>query len=157
MEIRPDPQIAPPGDALARRIAETLMAREGTAPAWGLVIEEVRLGYARISMKLRDDMLNGHRTAHGGMIFALADTAFAYACNSHNKAAVAQGASILFLGPAQAGEELIAEARETALAGRSGAYAVEVRTGDGRIVAQLQCLSRTVGGPIVTDQESLHG
>ena len=157
MEIRPDPQIPPASDALARRIAEKLMAGEGTAPAWGLVIEEVRLGYARISMKLRDDMLNGHRTAHGGMIFALADTAFAYACNSHNKAAVAQGASILFLGPAQAGEELIAEARETALAGRSGAYAIEVRTGDGRIVAQVQSLSRTVGGPIVTDEENVHG
>ena len=157
MEIRPDPQIPPPSDALARRIAETLMAREGTAPAWGLVLEEARIGYARIRMKLRDDMLNGHRTAHGGMIFALADTAFAYACNSHNRAAVAQGASILFLGPAQAGEELIAEARETALAGRSGAYAVEVCTGDGRIVAQLQCLSRTVGGAIVTDEEDLHG
>jgi acyl-CoA thioesterase len=157
MEIRSDAPNIAESDTLARRIAEQLMASEGTAPAWGLVLEEARVGYARVRMKLRADMLNGHGTAHGGMIFALADSAFAYACNSHNRATVAQGASILFLGPAQPGEDLIAEARETALAGRSGAYTIEVRTGDGRIVAQLQCLSRTVGGAIVTDEENDHG
>jgi acyl-CoA thioesterase len=154
MEIRSDARVELVGDALARRVAQTLMAREGTAPAWGLVLEEARVGYARVSMVLREDMLNGHRTAHGGMIFALADTAFAYACNSHNRASVAQGSSILFLGPAQAGEELVAEARELALVGRSGSYSIEVRTGDRRIVAQVQSLSRTVGGPIVTGEES---
>ena len=154
MEIRSDARVELVGDALARRVAQTLMAREGTAPAWGLVLEEARVGYARVRMVLREDMLNGHRTAHGGMIFALADTAFAYACNSHNRASVAQGSSILFLGPAQAGEELVAEARELALVGRSGSYSIEVRTGDGRIVAQVQSLSRTGGGPIVTDEES---
>jgi acyl-CoA thioesterase len=152
MEIRSDARVDLVGDALARRVAETLMAREGTAPAWGLVLEEARVGYARVSMVLREDMLNGHRTAHGGMIFALADTAFAYACNSHNQASVAQGSSILFLGPAQAGEALIAEARELALVGRSGSYSIEVRTGDGRMVAQVQSLSRKVGGPILTDE-----
>jgi acyl-CoA thioesterase len=154
MEIRSDTPMTAADDAVALRIAETLMAREGTAPAWGVVLEEARAGYARVRMAVRADMLNGHGTAHGGMIFALADTAFDYACNSHNRATVAQGASILFLGPAQAGETLIAEARETALAGRSGAYMIDVRTGDGRIVAQLQCLSRTVGGAIVTDEEN---
>jgi acyl-CoA thioesterase len=157
MEIRSEAPIAAKSDALARRIAEQLMAREGTAPTWDLVLEEARVGYARVRMTVRADMLNGHGTAHGGMIFALADSAFAYACNSHNRAAVAQGASILFLGPAKPGENLIAEARETALAGRSGAYAIEVRAGDGRVVAQLQCLSRTVGGAIVTDEENDHG
>lgn len=154
MEIRSDTPMTEANDALAHRIAETLMAREGTALAWSLVLEEARAGYARVRMAVRDDMLNGHGSAHGGMIFALADTAFDYACNSHNRATVAQGSSILFMGPAHPGEELIAEARETALAGRSGAYAIEVRTGDGRIVAQLQCLSRTVGGPILTDEEN---
>jgi acyl-CoA thioesterase len=157
MEIPSAPQIAPASDALARQIAEKLMASEGTAPAWGLVLEEVRIGYARVRMPLREDMLNGHRTAHGGMIFALADTAFAYACNSHNVAAVAQAASILFLGPAEAGEELIAEAQETALAGRSGSYAIEVRTGGGRIVAQVQSLSRTIGRAIVTSDDGDRG
>lgn len=153
MEIRSDTPMTA-ADAIARRIAETLMAREGTAPAWGLMLEEARSGYARVRMTVRPDMLNGHHTAHGGMIFALADSAFAYACNSHNRATVAQGSSILFLAPAHPGEDLIAEARETALAGRSGTYIIEVRAGDGRIVAQLQCLSRTVGGAIVTDEEN---
>ena len=138
-------------DALAHRVAATLMAREGTAPAWGLTLEEAREGYARVSMVLRPDMLNGHRTAHGGMIFALADTAFAYACNSRNEATVAQQASIVFLSPGREGERLIAEAREGARAGRGGAYIVEVRSGDGRAVAQFQGLSRTVGGPVIEE------
>ena len=136
-------------DDLARRVADTLLAREGTAAAWGIVIEEARVGYARIRMTLRPDMLNGHRTAHGGMLFALADSAFAYACNSGNIATVAQQASIIFLSPAVEGEILIAEARESALAGRSGAYIVDVHTADGRPVAQFQGLSRAVGGAVV--------
>lgn len=136
-------------DALARRIAETLLSREGTGPAWGVEIEDAREGYARIRMKLRDDMLNGHRIAHGGMIFALADTAFAYACNSRNESTVAQSASISFLAPANAGEVLVAEARETARSGRSGVYQVSVRGADGRVIAEFTGLSRTIGGAVI--------
>src|SRR5262249_49748945 len=90
-------------DALARRVAETLLAREGTGPAWGIILEEARQGYACVSMMVRADMLNGHGICHGGMIFALADTAFAYACNSRNDSTVAQGASITFLASAKEG------------------------------------------------------
>jgi len=136
-------------DALARRVAEAMLAAEGTGPAWGIGIEEAREGYARIRMALRTDMLNGHGIAHGGMIFALADTAFAYACNSRNERTVAQQASILFLSSAHEGETLIAEAREEASAGRTGAYIVEVRTVEGRAVASFQGLSRTIGGAVV--------
>ncbi len=136
-------------DALARRVAEALLAREGTGPAWGLAIEEAREGYARVRMSVRADMLNGHAQTHGGMIFALADTAFAYACNSRNVATVAQHASIAFLAPAAAGDVLIAEARETALTGRSGVYQVGVSTADGRKIAEFTGLSRRVGGPII--------
>src|SRR6185436_14708224 len=106
-------------DQLARRVADTLLAREGTGPAWGLVIEDAREGYARVRMALRDDMLNGHRSAHGGMIFALADSAFAYACNSRNETTVAQAATIAFLAPARAGDVLVAEARELSRSGKS--------------------------------------
>src|SRR5262249_4384978 len=113
-------------DALARRVAEAMLAREGTGTACGVSIEDVREGYARIAMTLRDDMLNGHRIAHGGVVFALADTAFAYACNSRNEATVAQVATITFLSAAHAGERLVAEAQETARAGRSGTYHVAV-------------------------------
>ena len=84
------------------------------------------------------------------MIFALADTAFAYACNSRNAASVAAQASIIFLSPAREGEVLIAEAREEATAGRSGAYTVNVRTREGRPVATFQGLARAVGGPVLS-------
>lgn len=137
-------------DALARRVADHMLAQEGTGPNWGIAIEEAREGYARISMVVRADMLNGHRIAHGGMIFALADTAFAYACNSRNVSTVAQQASIVFLAPAQEGARLIAEAREEAVAGRSGAYVVTVRTAQGVNIAVFQGLSRSVGGALLS-------
>lgn len=136
-------------DALARRVADALHAREGTSSIWGLVIEDAREGYALVHMKVRDDMLNGHRTAHGGMIFALADTAFAYACNSRNENTTAQHASIAFLAPALAGDVLVAEAKETSRAGRSGVYAISVKTGDGRVIAEFTGLSRTTGGKVI--------
>lgn len=136
-------------DNLARRVAETLLQREGTGPAWGIAIDDAREGYALIRMKLRDDMLNGHRIGHGGMIFALADTAFAYACNSRNENTVAQNASISFLAPAQPGDVLIAEAREVSRSGRSGVYQVSVRTADRRVIAEFTGLSRTIGGPVI--------
>jgi acyl-CoA thioesterase len=136
-------------DNLARRIAETLLQREGTGPAWGVSIDEAREGYARIRMKVRDDMLNGHRIAHGGMIFAIADTAFAYACNSRNENTVAQNATISFLAQAHAGEVLVAEAREVSRSGRSGVYQVSVKAEDGRAIAEFTGLSRSIGGQVI--------
>ena len=136
-------------DHLARRIAEAMLAAEGTGRAWGIVIEEARAGYARLSMRLREDMLNGHRIAHGGVVFALADTAFAYVCNGRNEKTVAAQASIVFLGSADEGEALIAEAEELAREGRSGVTRVAVRTAAGRAVAEFTGSSRTVGGAVV--------
>ena len=133
----------------AARVAQAMLAAEGIGPAWGIVIEEARAGYARLSMLLRADMLNGHGSAHGGMIFALADTAFAYVCNGANAKSVAAQASIVFLGSANGGETLIAEAQEVAHEGRSGVTRVAVRTSDGRAVAEFTGYSRTVGGAVV--------
>ena len=101
-------------DYLAERVAHAMLAAEGTGPAWGISIDEARAGYCRLRMELRDDMLNGHRTVHGGIVFALADTAFAYVCNGRNERTVAAQASIVFLGSAEAGETLVAEAEEAA-------------------------------------------
>jgi acyl-CoA thioesterase len=134
---------------LAAKVAHQMLAQEGTGPAWGIVIEEVRQGYARLSMAVRADMLNGHRIVHGGMVFALADTAFAYVCNGGNEKTVAAQASIVFLGSAQEGDTLIAEAEEVASAGRSGVTRVAVRTSDGRAVAEFTGYSRALGGPVV--------
>ena len=134
---------------LALKVAQAMLAAEGTGPAWGIVIEEVRAGFCRVSMELRGDMLNGHGIAHGGMVFALADTAFAYACNGRNHRAVAAQAGIVFLGAAHAGETLVAEAEEVAREGRSGVTRVSVTTRDGRPVAEFTGYSRTIGGAVV--------
>ena len=136
-------------DELAERVARAMLAAEGTGPAWGIVIEEARAGYCRLRMELRADMLNGHGIAHGGVVFALADTAFAYVCNGRNEKAVAAQASISFLGSAQKGEILVAEAEEVASAGRSGVTRVAVRTSEGRTVAEFTGYSRTLGGPVL--------
>src|SRR5438045_8216227 len=92
---------------LAARVAHEMLAGEGTGPAWGITIEEARADYARISMVVRPDMLNSHGIAHGGMIFALADTAFAYVCKGTNQATVAAQAAIVFLDKAQEGETFV--------------------------------------------------
>ena len=136
-------------DELANAVAHAMLAAEGTGPAWGLKIEEVREDYARVSMLVRGDMLNGHGFAHGGMIFALADSAFAYVCNGANHASMAAQASIVFLDKVSEGETLIAEAEEVAREGRAGVTRVAVRTADGRTVAEFTGYSRTLGGHII--------
>jgi acyl-CoA thioesterase len=134
---------------LAKRVAHEMLAAEGTGPAWGIKIEEARAGYARLSMAVRADMLNGHRTVHGGIIFALADTAFAYVCNGRNERTVAAQASVVFLGSASVGEVLVAQAEETASAGRGGVTRATVRTSKGRPIAEFTGYSRTIGGAVV--------
>jgi acyl-CoA thioesterase len=126
-----------------------MLAAEGTGPAWGLELEEVREDYARVSMTIRPDMLNGHGYAHGGIIFALADSAFAYVCNGANHASMAAQASIVFLDKVREGEILIAEAKEVAREGRAGVTRVAVRTADGRAIAEFTGYSRTLGGAVV--------
>ena len=134
---------------LAARVAYARLAAERTGPAWELKIEAAREGYARVSMRVRADMLNGHGIAHGGIIFALADSAFAYVCNGSNHASVAAQASIVFLGKAEQGEVLVAEAQEVAKEGRAGATRVSVRTADGRPIAEFTGYSRTIGGEVI--------
>lgn len=134
---------------LAGAVAEAMLASEGTGPTWGIVIEEARAGSARLSMMIRSDMLNGHGTVHGGIVFALADTAFAYVCNGRNERTVAAQASIVFLGSAGEGERLVAEAKELATSGRSGVTRVAVRTSEGRPIAEFTGYSRTIGGAII--------
>ena len=144
------------GDPLALKVAHHLFDREGTGRVWGICIEEVRIGYARLAMPIRPDMTNGHGIVHGGMTFALADTAFAYACNSRNHAAVGQTASIIYLAPARLGETLVAEACEDAVAGRSGVYRVLVSVKErDEIIAHFQGQSRTLGGRVVEDDDEL--
>lgn len=136
-------------DDLAQRIARHMHGAESTSSAWSLKFEDAGEGWARASMIISEDMLNGHGTAHGGVIFSLADTVFAWACNSRNQKSVAQNASISFLSPVLAGERLVAEAHEVSMAGRSGVFNVVVKGEDGRSVAVFQGLSRTIRGTVL--------
>lgn len=136
-------------DALARRIATYLHATEGVATTFDLKMEGAGLGWARCSMVVTDAMTNGHKVCHGGVLFCLADNAFAWACNSRNVISFAQSASINFIAPAQIGEKLTAHAREEATEGRTGVYTVTITAANGRTIAVFQGLSRTAGGKVV--------
>lgn len=142
------------GGPTPRAVADFLFVREGTGPAWNLEIEEVGEGWSRVAMRVTPAMLNGHGVAHGGMIFALGDSAFAYACNSRNVATVAQSVTIGFVEPVKPGERLVATAIERVLAGRSGIYAITVRGEDDRIVAEMQGLSRSLGRAVIEENST---
>lgn len=119
----------------------------------GMTIEQVSSGSATVSMEVRPDMANGHGTAHGGLIFALADSAFAFACNSHNERAVAQACDIVFAAPAHSGDRLVATATERHRFGRNGIYDVRVTRDGDVVIAEFRGRSRTIGGPLVADDE----
>ena len=127
--------------------------RDPTSQALGMLLAEIRPGYARMTMTVRADMLNGHQSCHGGYIFMLADSAFAFACNSHNHNTVGAGCSIDYLAPGREGDLLTAEASEQALAGKTGVYDVKVSNGEGRTVALFRGKSHRVAG-MVTDAAS---
>ena len=138
-----------PQQRVAEAVREGMYARDRAAQALGITVDEVGPGYARTRMIVRPDMINGHDICHGGMIFTLADTAFAYACNSHNRIAVAQHCAITFLTPAKSGDALIATARELTKVGRNGVYDVIVAREDGEMVATFRGNSITVQGEVV--------
>lgn len=130
----------------AQRCAEVMFANDRASPGLGMAIERVAPGHAVMTMQVRPDMLNGHDICHGGFIFALADSAFAFACNTYNQNTVAQQNQITYISPGQEGETLTATAREVSRTGRSGVYDVTVTGADGRTIALFRGLSRTVKG-----------
>ena len=137
-------------DLLARRCAEAMYADDHAARDLGIEIGEVGAGRAVLAFTVRPQMLNGHDMCHGGMIFTLADTAFAYACNSHNHRAVAFTADITFIAPARKGDRLTAHAQERQRSGRNGIYDVRVTDQTGKIVAEFRGRSRTIDGTLVS-------
>ncbi len=134
--------------ALAELAGKTMYERDPASQALGMLLDEIRSGYARMSMRVRGDMLNGHATCHGGYIFMLADSAFAFACNSHNFNTVGAGCSIDYLAPGREGDVLVAEAVEQALQGKTGVYDIKVTNQDGRIVALFRGKSHRVSGMV---------
>jgi acyl-CoA thioesterase len=121
------------------------------ARSLGVVVDEIEPGRARVSMTVRGDMVNSHDICHGGMIFSLADCAFAYSCNSRNRKTVAAGATIDFISAARLGDRLTAVAEERALAGRTGIYDVRVVDQKGELIAFFRGRSRRVSGALLPE------
>ncbi len=137
--------------ALARRSAQAMWAEDRASRGLGMRLEHVAPGSAVLSMAITEVMVNGHGTCHGGFIFLLADSAFAFACNSHNQKNVAQNCQIAFIAPGQLGMRLIAEARERHRGERSGIYDVTVKTDAGELIAEFRGHSRAIPGTLVQD------
>jgi acyl-CoA thioesterase len=134
-------------EELARRSAEAMWDEDRASQALGMRVAEVGPGRAVVTMTVRDDMVNGHAIGHGGLTFALADTAFAFACNSYNRRTVAAGAEIRFRRPTRLGDALVATAVERSVDDRDGVYDVTVVVGD-VVVAEFVGRSREIGGAV---------
>ncbi len=132
---------------VARRSAEAMWSADRASRGLGMRLLEVGPGRAMVAMAVREDMVNGHGIGHGGFTFTLADSAFAFACNSYNRSTVAAGCEISFLAPTRLGDELVATALERSREGRDGVYDVEV-TRDGTVVARLVGRSREIRGTL---------
>ena len=131
---------------LAEHVRTAMYANDGASQALGMQVVAISPTSATMTMTVRADMLNGHATCHGGFITALADSAFAFACNSRNDMTVASGLSIDFLAPAREGDRLTAEAAEVSLAGRTGVYDVNVRNQRGEAIAVFRGRSYCIKG-----------
>jgi acyl-CoA thioesterase len=147
MNDAPDPNAA--AQAQAQRAAAALFARDRASQALGMRITGVRPGWARVVMRVRADMVNGHDVCHGGLVFALGDSAFAFACNSHNDSTVAAAASIDFLAAAREGDELTAEASELWRTRRNGLYEIVVTNQRGERIALFRGRSYRIDGQVV--------
>jgi acyl-CoA thioesterase len=140
-------------DDLARACADAMWKEDDASQGLGMEIVEVKAGEATLAMTVAPLMVNGQRIAHGGFIFLLADSAFAFACNSHNERAVAAQCNISFIKPGKLGDRLVAVAREISRSGRSGIYDVRITAGDS-VIAEFRGHSRTIAGtwlPTETD------
>jgi acyl-CoA thioesterase len=138
--------------ALAERVAEAMWARDDASRRLGMRIVEVAPGCATLTMTIRTDMLNGHAICHGGFIFTLADSAFAFACNSYNLTTVASGCAIEFLAPAREGDVLTAIAQERSIAGRTGVYDIDVANQRGETIALFRGKSYRIKGHVVDEE-----
>lgn len=141
----------PDGDpnARAEQVKEAMYARDHASKGLGIQVDAIAPGFARCSMTVRQDMINGHETCHGGLIFTLADSAFAFACNACDRRTVALAAQITFLAPARLGDLLIATATEQSRTRRTGVYDVKVATDDGRDIALFRGNSYETKGSVI--------
>ena len=132
---------------VARRSAEVMWAGDAASRGLGMEIVDVAPGRATLQMTVREDMVNGHAMGHGGFTFALADSAFAFACNSYNRSTVAAACEIRFLAPTRLGDVLVADAVERSREGRDGVYDIVVRVEDS-VVAEFVGHSKEIRGTL---------
>jgi len=136
---------------VAERVRDGMFANDRASQGLGMVIAGIGPGYAKITMPVREDMLNGFSICHGGFITTLADSAFAFACNSYNEQTVASGISVDFMAPGRSGDLLTAEAREVFVAGRTGVYDITVTNQQGELIAVMRGKSYRLKGRTVVD------
>jgi acyl-CoA thioesterase len=153
-EIVVNVKVTPSSDDVARACAEAMWKQDDASKGLGMELVEVKPGQATLAMTIKPHMVNGQRIAHGGFIFTLADSAFAFACNSHNERVVAAQGNITFIRPGKLGDRLVATAREVSRSGRSGIYDVRVAAGDGTVIAEFRGHSRVIGGTWLPSSET---
>lgn len=136
-------------EEIARRSADAMWAEDNASRGLGMTIEAVGPGSAALSMIVRPEMVNGHGLCHGGFIFTLADSAFAFACNSRGQRHVAQHCQVTFVAPGRLGMRLTAVAQERQRAERSGIYDITVRDEAGSVIAEFRGHSRAIQGSLV--------
>ncbi len=135
---------------LADAVGRAMYARDQASQALGMTLDSIAPGRARMTMRVRDDMCNGHGTCHGGLIFTLADSTFAFACNSQNINAVALGCTIDFMAAARSGDTLTATAAVRQQGARTGLYDIEVTNQDGLTIALFRGKSYRVKGDVLS-------
>ncbi|MFL6133824.1 MAG: hydroxyphenylacetyl-CoA thioesterase PaaI [Nocardioidaceae bacterium] len=139
-------------EEIARRSADAMWASDRASQSLGMEIVDVAPGRATMRMSVREDMVNGHAIGHGGFTFTLADSAFAFACNSYNRSTVAASCEIRFLAPTRLGDVLVAEAVERSRTGRDGVYDISVRSG-ATLVAEFVGRSKEIRGTLYLEEE----
>ena len=141
----------PDAQTIAEAVRDKMFANDAVSRGLGMAIEVIAPGYSRVTMMVRPDMVNGFGLCHGGVITTLADTAFAFACNSHNELTLASGIFIEILNPGHVGDRLIAEAREVVVNGRLGLYDINVTNQHGKQVAAMRGRSHTMKGKHIVE------
>ena len=136
---------------MAEKVASKILELDETCRSMGVCLEHVNEGTATLSLKIKQQHINGHGICHGGIIFTLSDSAFAFACNSRNVASVAQHASITFTIPAKLGDRLFATAKEISLIKRNGIYDVTVTNQNADVIAEFRGYSRTIKGSVLKE------
>lgn len=136
---------------LAERAGKWMYSQDEASQKLGMTLEAIAPGYARMKMSVREDMLNGHKICHGGFIFSLADSAFAFSCNSYNQITLASSVLIDFINPAHLADDLSAESAESSLSGKNGIYDVKVSNQDGLTIAFFRGRSRRIRGTVIPE------